>query len=203
VIFVGVLLAGLLLPPLTSVKTEAIRINCVNNLKQTGLAFQIWSGDHGEKYPMSVPATNGGTMELVATGDVFPHFQVVSNELNTPKILVCPGDSERAPATNFISDFTDRQISYFVGLDADEARPHMFLAGDRQITLGGALVRHGLVILGTNTAVGWAERIHRESKHLHTGNVGMADGSVQELSSAKLGKALAKTGAATNRLAIP
>ena len=45
---------------------RSTRINCVNNLKEIGLAYRIWAGDNGSKYPMEVSVTNGGTMELVA-----------------------------------------------------------------------------------------------------------------------------------------
>src|ERR1017187_5801106 len=44
--------------------------NCTNNLKQIGLAFRIWEGDNGGKYPMQVSVTNGGAMELALAGDV-------------------------------------------------------------------------------------------------------------------------------------
>lgn len=55
VLAVVALLVALLLPTLYGEKNKAIRIACVSNLKQTGLAFQVWSGDHGGKYPMAVP----------------------------------------------------------------------------------------------------------------------------------------------------
>ena len=44
----------MLLPALAAAKRKAQRINCVNNLKQDGLAFRIWEGDNGDKYPMAV-----------------------------------------------------------------------------------------------------------------------------------------------------
>src|SRR5882724_8113127 len=70
------------------------RINCVNNLKQIGLAFRTWALDNNDKYPMQVSVTNGGAMEIVSTGTVFTVFQVMSNELSTPKILFCPEESD-------------------------------------------------------------------------------------------------------------
>ena len=54
-------------------------INCVNNLKQVGLAFKIWADDNNGKYPMEISIANGGTMELAATGDVVATFQIMSN----------------------------------------------------------------------------------------------------------------------------
>src|SRR5438046_1561788 len=62
-------------------KPRAQRIQCVNNLKQTGLATRVWEGDNGGKYPWSIPGTNGGTMEFLTGPNVWRHFQVMSNEL--------------------------------------------------------------------------------------------------------------------------
>lgn len=32
-------------------KARALRIQCVNNLKQIGVAARLWEGDHGENFP--------------------------------------------------------------------------------------------------------------------------------------------------------
>ena len=54
VIAIIAILAAMLLPALAAAKRKAQRINCVNNLKEVGLAFRIWEGDNGDKYPMAV-----------------------------------------------------------------------------------------------------------------------------------------------------
>src|ERR1700729_2621602 len=99
VLAVVAILAALLLPGTHSV-SKAPRISCVNNLKQVGLAFRMWSDDGGDKYPTAYSTNQGGTLEYVATGDVFRHFQRLSNELATTRILVCPADT-RQPAQSF------------------------------------------------------------------------------------------------------
>ena len=99
-------------------EAKAARVNCVNNLKRIGLAYRAWEGDHGDKYPMNVSATNGGAMELVAIGDVVAIFQVMSNELSTPKLLLCPADTKRIEATN-LNDLNGK-ISYFRNLNATD-----------------------------------------------------------------------------------
>ena len=132
VIAVIAILAAMLLPALAAAKKKAQRINCVNNLKQCGLAFRIWEGDNGDKYPMDVPAARGGTKEFDTGAGTFRHFQVMSNELSTPRILICPADT-RVVAANFIR-LKNQNVSYFVGLEASDEFPRRFVDGDRNIT---------------------------------------------------------------------
>src|SRR5579884_2866800 len=54
VIAIIAILAGLLLPALAKAKAKAVRIKCTSNLKQVGLAFRIWEGDNGDKYPQEL-----------------------------------------------------------------------------------------------------------------------------------------------------
>ena len=74
-----VLLALCLMPALARARAKAQRIGCVCNLKQIGLSFKIWAGDHQGNYPMQAVATNGGTMELVA-GGVRLSIQGIANQ---------------------------------------------------------------------------------------------------------------------------
>jgi len=41
-------------------------ISCSNNLKQLGLAYQVWAGDNDGKFPMAVSVANGGALESTA-----------------------------------------------------------------------------------------------------------------------------------------
>jgi prepilin-type processing-associated H-X9-DG protein len=173
------------------------KIRCINDLKQVGIAYRLWEGDNNNKYPMAVSVTNGGAMELIATGNVAVCFQVMSNEVNTPKILLCPEDTRRVLATNW-STLNNSNISYFVGLDAAETKPQMFLSGDDNFAIGGVPVKSGLLQLLTNTPVAWTK-----TRHKLYGNIGLADGSVQQLTTDGLRQAFQQTGVATNRLVIP
>ena len=186
--------------------------NCISNLKQIGLAYRLWEGDNNDKYPMFVSVTNGGAMELTATGNVAACFQVMFNELSTPKILVCPGDKEHVMAADFGAAFTSKNISYFVGLDVtNEINPQMLLSGDDNFAADGVPVKSGLVQFSTNSNVAWTSGRHVPYKeHFWTptrgkfyGNIGLADGSVQIVTTEGLQNALRQTGVATNRLAIP
>jgi prepilin-type processing-associated H-X9-DG protein len=173
------------------------RIGCTCNLKQIGLSFRTWSLDCGDAYPMRVSVTNGGTMETISSGLAFYHFQAMSNELASPRVLVCPADQFRKPATNF-ANLKNRNLSYFVGADAADTNPNMFLSGDDNLLVNGAPARPGLLILSTNSPIAWSQR-----RHGGQGNVALADGSVQQFSPERLTEALRNTGAVTNRILMP
>jgi len=189
-------LAQFFLPNTHYARPKAPRIECINNLKQIGLSFRLWEGDNGDKYPMGVSVTNGGTMELATGTNAWFSFLVLSNQLSTPKILRCPSDTNSLFATNFKTGINRRNISYFVGVDAEESNPQMLLAGDDNFEVGGAPVNSGLLILVSNTPLAWSA-----ARHHFAGNVGLADGSVQSLSNPGLTNL--PTSLATNRLAIP
>src|SRR6186997_136331 len=112
VIAIIAILAAMLLPALAKAKARAQRINCVNNLKQVGLSFRQWALDNTDRYPMGVAGSKGMAAaqdQGGASGSVGVQsqthyiFQVMSNELNTPKILMCPAefDTVRTPAVSF------------------------------------------------------------------------------------------------------
>ena len=122
VIAVLFVLAALFLPSLARNKPQG-RSMCINNLKQIGLAYVVWANDHNDKFPMQVSVTNWGAKELVLTEDVAGVFRTMSNDLVTPKLLVCPSDKGRIAATNFAAGFSAKNISYFVGLDAATNHP--------------------------------------------------------------------------------
>jgi prepilin-type N-terminal cleavage/methylation domain-containing protein len=195
------------------VNAKVWRINCVNNLKQVGLACKMWEVDHNGKFPMQVSVTNGGTMELTADGkNAWLNFLVMSNELYTPKVLWCVADRDRITATNWTSGFSAATISYFVGLEADTNHPQMFLSGDDNFAIGGVPAKSGLLNLPANAPVTWTSVRHEEldkpnlwtpTRHSYWGNIGLADGSVASVSNLGLTNLLSQTGVATNRLAIP
>ena len=160
---------------------------------------------------MQVSVTNDGAMELALAGDAVGIFRVMSNELSTPKILVCPNDTNRFAATNFTTDLNHQTISYFVGLDAEEQYPQVILSGDDNLEVNGVRARPGILNLPPNTSVKWTENERHGlpqhwsiwKQHLRIGNIGFVDGSVQITTVSPLQSALVNTGFATNRLVIP
>jgi hypothetical protein len=143
---------------------------------------------------MHVSLKNGGVQELIATGNAVACFQVMSNELATPKILICPQDNEHDYATNFGTSFTRSNLSYFIALNAAETDPQAILSGDDNLLVNSQPVSPGILNPGTNT-ITWSP-----DRHHNTGNLLISDGSVQSTTDNGLKTYLQN---ATNNVVIP
>ena len=187
--------ATLLLPNLGArTKGRASRIQCVSNLKQIALGFRMWANDHQEQFPFAVSVTNGGTLEFGESGEVFRHFLVVSNEIVSPKILACPEDKETRRAISF-TNFSNANLSYFLGLDAKEELPQRILAGDRNIT--GGVIRGSVMVFSNHNTADFTAETHNKA-----GNLALADGSGSQSTTDMLRRAL-QAGGLPVRFAIP
>lgn len=177
---------------------KARGITCNGKLKNVGLSFRIFATDNNDKFPMAVSNSLGGSLEFVGSQGLFRHFGVLSNELATPNIVRCPDDRARRASKDFGPGFSDANVSYFVGLDADESRPQMLLSGDRNITNDSVPNPPWILELRTNSPAGWNKDIHRK-----VGNIALADGSVNAFNLRRLQEQLAVTGDPTNRIQLP
>ena len=92
---------------LAKAKEKAESIACVNNLKQMGLAVRTYAIDNADVSP--------------------PDMLSMSNELSTPKILVCPADHGRPRADSFAS-YTPANCSYeYLAPSAPDTEPSRVL----------------------------------------------------------------------------
>jgi competence protein ComGC len=223
------LVAAMLLPALARTKASSKRITCSDNLKQIGLAFQSFAVDHGGAFPMRVTLANGGYEDFLgsrtvsasqsSSRGVFGVFMVMSNYLASPKLLICPAESDnRLPATTFSGviptgstnavPFTnDLNTSYFVGVDATPTGARMLLSGDHNLGSDGNLVPTRAFVTGglpfyspdfkvslgnnftTNSGVAWLNTMHSKQ-----GNAVMGDCSVQQFDRAHLQQTLHNSG---------
>ena len=196
VVVAVVLVLLIVLLPVLAQRRHPHYINCANNLKQIGMSFRIWQGDNDFKYPMNVPVALGGAREMMATGNVVVCFQVMSNELATPKILTCSEDRQHAHAINFGDGLTPANLSYFAVLDVSETNSQTILSGDDNLIQNRRPVSPGIINLASTPATWTSDRHHG------TGNVLLVDGSVQPAT--QIGPVSSPgTWFATNRIVIP
>ena len=115
--------------PFATHKAKAESIGCINNLKQIGLAARLWANGNGSILP--------------------PDFRTIQKELNSPKLLICPGDSGRLPAPSTWEQLNWTQVSYeYLGVGASERDPSIVLSrcsihGNIGLVDGSAIMNHG------------------------------------------------------------
>jgi hypothetical protein len=192
-----IVLIGLFLPVLPNERPRASRITCLNNLKQVGIGFRLYASD-GTLYP-----------PYKLTNQAWQYFQIAEKYIGSPKFLICPDDPSSMKlesialdfdgTTNSLSDrrFQNKSLSYFYGAGTAPADLSMLLAGDHHLTSSGQFT-HGTLIVKSNSLIAWTKDIHKGE-----GNVALADGSAQQLSTSKLRQQLASVTNETQTLVLP
>jgi len=205
VIAIIAILFAVLQPAIDNKPMHAPLINCMSNLKQSDLGFIMWASDNHNQFPWQVSSTNGGTMESIPGGHVFPHFQIPSSSyVKNLSVLVCPTDKIKTTAIGY-DGLTDTNISYFINLDATtNTSPSLtVLSGDRHLEANGQPVKPGLFVLTTNSTMGWTLELHGNNRTAPVGVLAFVDGHVQSAVTKSLPALFQNQGLATNRLVVP
>ena len=186
VIAIIAILAGMLLPALSKAKNKAHQSNCLSNQKQISLALILWGDENNNgKYPWN-PGPGG--LPLIPWRD---HWGVLQKHLVNPKVLTCPSDKNRTPATNW-AQFTPafdlrKNLSYFFSADAMPTRPVAFLIGDNHLS------RNGTLVYGANPPESVKVRKNQlqqydwvpNMRHPGQGVIALCDGSVSSFNAEK------------------
>ena len=155
---------------------------------------------------LNVPAELGNTSGVKNPNSLWYAYAVMRGELNTPKVALCPSDN-KVEADSFADDydysnpqlaaingqdvlgepgFLNNAVSYFFGMDSQEEQPQLWLSGDRNIaaTVNAKLVQEidGNDIYQAADDGDLDEWLWNREIHTDNGNIGLADGSVQQMS---------------------
>lgn len=95
VIAIIAILAAILFPVFARAREKARQASCLSNVKQIGLAGQMYAQDYDERYPVY---NIGGTYEYSNGTWVGVWYKLIEPYLKNQQILVCPSyDFVRAP----------------------------------------------------------------------------------------------------------
>jgi prepilin-type N-terminal cleavage/methylation domain-containing protein/prepilin-type processing-associated H-X9-DG protein len=100
VIAIIAILAAMLLPALASAKARAQRMSCMNQMRQLGLGFPMFAGDHNDRLPPAGWANSAYTISWDSyineyVGGHASQADLANDGLlegDAPKILACPAD---------------------------------------------------------------------------------------------------------------
>lgn len=202
------LLILVIFPAMATSRPRSGRITCANNLRQIGMAMQMWGSDNNDRPPFEVPVVDGGTYRHPLAPNTWLHFAWLSNELRTAQILFCPSDVGK-PAQDFSGDpdtgylhpnFANRATSYFLTHWFTEV-PTAALAGDRNLRTDLSNTTCSRFLYTASTSVrpapnlGWTTGLHETS-----GNLLRFDGHVDQLTSQGLRDAVFQAVADNGRL---
>ena len=120
VIAIIAILAGMLLPVLGRAKEDSLRLKCVNDAKQLGVAMQMYGDDNGALLPMA-HGTVPWNAAVTNANDPPPWSQPLVAYYNNTNLLCCPALCQL---------FNKSPYNYFMG-----SRAAYVVAGDTEASV--------------------------------------------------------------------
>jgi type II secretory pathway pseudopilin PulG len=197
------LLGAVALPGVTASGHDARSAACLNNLRVMARAAHERALELADSFHWRTAYTEGGTRIDPKAGAAWLEYAVLSNQLQTPKVLACPADSGVGVAPQFVgpysyvtANYRATATSYSLNLHANPDVPSTVLFSDRNLRTSGAGTRCGFSGVNNADAIqtplgfitGWTNAVHG-----YQGNIALSDGSVRSTSSAQLQEAFVQS----------
>ena len=195
VVVVIVILAGMILPGGHD-REKAKAIKCLNNLKNVGLAYRIWAADNSDFFPFQVSTNQQGALEL--SNDIVAQFRVLSNELAIPKIVICPSPSSKIQEPTNWTEFSSKNVSYYVNVGATAKVTNSILSGDIGFTVDGVPPISGINRIRSHAQISFPKDVHSG-----VANIVKADGSTARVKNEKWPSLLGPPESPTNLFLLP
>jgi prepilin-type N-terminal cleavage/methylation domain-containing protein/prepilin-type processing-associated H-X9-DG protein len=123
VIAILAILMALMLPALASAREKGLRTACLSNLRQIGIAIQVYASDHDGKIPYGPKAapftspfdlypSTGAPTSLISLGNGTPvglGLLLKEHLCNQPKALFCPSSDQPLDANTQLANVGTRQ----------------------------------------------------------------------------------------------
>jgi len=134
VIAIIAILAGMLLPALARAREEARKAVCKSNLKQVGLAVNMYSNDYEEWYPTKgVNQTSAATRALGSISLLFDQY------ITARKIFRCPSTDDDPASLEVTRSLTPTGCSYaYDSQKGIKANPGIAVATDKPNSSAGS-----------------------------------------------------------------
>jgi hypothetical protein len=195
------LLSCVVLPSLADNRSRSQQIVCIDNLRLIGRAVQVWEAENVRVSPWKTVTVPEGTIPRDALA--YMGFRMLSNELVTPKVLVCPSDATRIKkiADNWgtsvnggygnTAGYGDNATSYTLSYHTFFTEPNSLVSSDRNLRVDASVrscTFSGLTgffaemrVGAQTTGAGWTNNVHGL-----VGNILTTDGRVTQTSSNSL-----------------
>ena len=195
VLVVVVILASMIIPAgHDREKVNAIR--CRVNLKNIGIAYRIFAEDNAGLFPFHVSTNQSGSLEL--TNDIAAQFRALSNELATPKIVLCPSLAAKVIAATNWAGLDAKRVGYFLNLSVSSKLTNSALSGDIGFTINRKAMISGVNEISAANAIVYPKEIHGGA-----GNIVTAGGHTARLKDGEWHEYLRASQATTNLFLLP